>query len=326
MPLDLDALETRARALTEPLAPLYPFAPHFLNVGGRALHYVDEGPAEGSDALRGTILCVHGNPTWSFYWRKIIQALSPNVRVVAVDHLGMGLSDRVPGGVRLAEHVAALVQLIDELDLDDITLVCHDWGGAIGFGAVLERTQRFRSFVVTNTAAFPFGEMPKRIALCRAPGIGRVAVQGGNAFARAALRMTTVVPLEDDVQAGLIAPYGSWSDREQIYRFVEDIPMKETHPSWDTLCNIGTGLQSLRGRPMEIVWGMQDWCFAPKFKTAWETRFPEAVVSTLDGAGHYVNEDAPTAVISAVRRAHKSGFVNGPASSAAEPSRRGPGA
>ena len=296
MPLSIDALEERARSLTRPFQALYPFAPQFLDVGGHALHYVDEG--EGGGAL----LCVHGNPSWSFYWRRIIQAMAPSSRVIAPDHLGMGLSDRVAGGIKLRGHIDALVQLIDELDLDDITLVCHDWGGAIGFGAVARRRDKFRRFIVTNSAAFPSGQMPRRIAACRFPGIGRVAVQGGNAFARAAVRTTTVVPLDDEVKRGLLAPYGSWKDREQIWRFVEDIPMDTKHPSWNLLCEIGESLVEVRGAPMEIVWGMQDWCFTPVFKTAWETRFPDAAVTMLDGAGHYVNEDAPEAVIAAIQR------------------------
>lgn len=299
MPLDLESLHARARGTVAPFSGLFPYEPRFLDVGGRALHYVDEGPQESPN---GTILCVHGNPTWSFYWRRIIEAFRGEARVVAPDHLGMGLSDRVRGGVRLEGHIDHLVALIDELDLQDITLVCHDWGGAIGFGAVMARRSRFKSFVVTNTSAFPSGDMPKRIALCRVPGAGRLAVQGGNAFARAALRMTTVIPLDQDVRKGLIAPYGSWSQREQVWRFVEDIPMKPSHPSWQTLCVIGEGLDSLRGLPMEIVWGMKDWCFTPAFKAGWQHRFPEAGVSDLEGAGHYVNEDAPEQVIHAIRR------------------------
>lgn len=302
-----EALLERARSVTLPLRPSFPFERRFHGLTARPaaaggsevfMHHVDEGPRDGA----GTVLCVHGNPTWSFYWRRIIAELSGEARVVAPDHLGMGLSSRVKGGVRLAEHVAALTELIDTLDLDDITLVCHDWGGAIGFGAVKERPRRFRSFVVTNTAAFPSSLMPRRIAACRVPGLGRLAVQGGNAFARAALRMTTVVPLTEEARRGLIAPYDSWAQREQIWRFVEDIPLKETHPSWGTLCAIGDSLADRRGLPMELVWGMRDWCFSPAFLDQWRQRFPDAAVSELDGAGHYLNEDAPEAVIAAIRR------------------------
>ncbi|MGB0333709.1 MAG: alpha/beta fold hydrolase, partial [Planctomycetota bacterium] len=173
MTLQLQALEARALDRTRPFRHLYGYEPHFLDVEGRALHYVDEGEvAEGGS---GPILCVHGNPTWSFYWRAIVDGFKDQTRVVVPDHLGMGLSDRVPGGTRLAEHVGALVALMDELDLRDVTLVVHDWGGAIGFGAALARPGRVSRFVVTNTAAFPSSRIPRRIALCRVPGLGRLA-------------------------------------------------------------------------------------------------------------------------------------------------------
>ncbi|MEM8712759.1 MAG: alpha/beta fold hydrolase [Planctomycetota bacterium] len=305
----MSSSSARHERLKEPFRDLYPYEPHFVDVPigpgrarGRArMHYVDEGTT-GPD---GPILCVHGNPTWSFYWRRINEAFNGKTRVVAPDHLGMGLSERIPGGIVLAEHVDALVALVDELDLRNITLVVHDWGGAIGFGAALARRQRFSRFVVTNTAAFPSSFIPKRISACRIPGAGRMAVQGGNAFARAATKQASVIPLTPMVRKGLLAPYSSWADREQIWRFVKDIPMNDKHPSWKTLCGIADEIESLRGLPMEIVWGMQDWCFTPLFKAQWEQRFPDAFVSELEGASHYVNEDAPEAVIAAIQRVRR---------------------
>jgi pimeloyl-ACP methyl ester carboxylesterase len=302
-------VERRAEKIAGPVRHLFPYAPHFADVPGghstkgqsAVMHYVDEGVTN----TEGPVLCVHGNPTWSFYWRRIIEELKGETRVVAPDHLGMGLSERIPGGVRLAEHVAALVSLIEQLDLKNITLVVHDWGGAIGFGAAVALPERFSRLVVTNTAAFPTSFMPKRIAACRVPGVGRLAVQGGNAFARAATTQTTVIPLDDDVRKGLLAPYSSWTNREQVWRFVMDIPMKESHPSWTTLCAIADKIETLQAMPMDIVWGMHDWCFTPLFKSMWEQRFPEAFVTVLDGAGHYVNEDAPEAVITAIRRVRR---------------------
>ncbi len=310
MTLQLQALAARARERTRPFRHLFGYEPHFLDVQGRALHYVDEGQVdegqvdEGQAAAGGPgpILCVHGNPTWSFYWRAVVDGFKDETRVVVPDHLGMGLSDRVAGGTRLAEHVDALVTLMDELDLRDVTLVVHDWGGAIGFGAALARPDRVSRFVVTNTAAFPSSHIPRRIALCRVPGLGRLAVQGGNAFARAATRMTTERPLSAEVRAALLAPYSTWSEREQTWRFVADIPMREDHPSWGPLAGIADGLEGLRGLPMEIVWGMQDWCFSPLFLAGWEQRFPEVSVTRLDDVGHYVMEDAAEKVLEAIRR------------------------
>lgn len=307
--------QVSAESLPGFVRELFPYSPNYAEVPGGAsvgnhparMHYVDEGSA---DAL-GPVLCVHGNPTWSFYWRQIIEEFRTETRVVAPDHLGMGLSDRIPGGVKLDEHVVALVSLVDQLDLQNITLVVHDWGGAIGFGAALARPERFSRLVVTNTAAFPTSFIPRRIAACRAPGAGRLAVQGANAFAVAATKQTTVIPLEPKVRKAYLAPYSNWAAREQVWRFVMDIPMKASHPSWKALTGISDHLESLRGLPMEIVWGMQDWCFTPMFKALWQQRFPDAFVSELDGAGHYLNEDAPQAVISGIRRVRRKGALGG---------------
>ncbi len=314
--------QVNAESVAGPWRDLYPYSPKYVEVKGGAavgdhparMHYVDEG----KESADGPILCVHGNPTWSFYWRHIIEELKTETRVVAPDHLGMGLSDRIPGGVKLDEHIAALVSLIDQLDLNNITLVVHDWGGAIGFGAALARKERFSRLVVTNTAAFPTSFMPKRIAACRAPGVGRLAVQGGNAFARAATTQTTVIPLEPNVRKAYLAPYSDWATREQVWRFVMDIPMKTSHPSWKALAGISDDLESLRDLPMEIIWGMKDWCFTPMFKALWQQRFPDAFVSELEGAGHYLNEDAPESVISAIRRVRRAGKGPGAETAAGE--------
>lgn len=286
----------RARRLVAPFRDLYPFEPRFLDVPGGALHYLDEGPR-----TKSAILALHGNPTWSFAWRGLVAAFQGGQRVVAVDHLGMGLSSRPARPVRLAEHIDNVVALVDALGLEDVTLVCHDWGGAIGFGAALARRRVFSRFLVMNTAAFPSGRMPRRIALCRAPLLGALAVRGLNGFAWPATRMTTVKPLDARVRAAYLAPYDSWEARRQVHAFVHDIPMKVEHPSWATLCQIADHLQDLRGLPMSLVWGDRDWCFDPVFRAAWEQRFPAATVHALPDAGHYVFEDAPEVVVAALR-------------------------
>jgi len=291
-----DHLLERARRIVAPFADLYPFEHRFQGVRGGSLHYIDEGPR-----TKSTILAVHGNPTWSFAWRGLVTAFRGAQRVVALDHLGMGLSSRPARPVRLAEHVENVVALVDALGLEDVTLVCHDWGGAIGFGAALARRQIFSRFLVMNTAAFPSGRMPKRIALCRIPFLGGLAVRGLNGFAWPATRMTTVKPLEPRVRAAYLAPYDSWATRRQVHTFVQDIPMQVAHPSWSTLCEIADHLQDLRGLPMTLVWGDRDWCFDPVFRASWEHRFPAAKVHALADAGHYVFEDAPEVVSGALR-------------------------
>jgi len=286
----------RARRVVAPFVDLYPFEHRFQAVPGGTLHYIDEGPR-----TRSAILAVHGNPTWSFAWRGVVDTFRGAQRVVALDHLGMGLSSRPARPVRLAEHVENVVALVDALGLEDITLVCHDWGGAIGFGAALARRKVFSRFLVLNTAAFPSGRMPRRIALCRSPVLGALAVRGLNAFVWPATRMTTVKPLAARVRAAYRAPYDSWANRRQVHAFVQDIPMQVEHPSWSTLCQIADHLTDLRGLPMALVWGDRDWCFDDVFRAAWEHRFPTAKVHALADAGHYVFEDAPDVVASALR-------------------------
>jgi len=272
---------------------LYPFESRAVTLGGHRYHYIDEGQGD-------VLLLVHGNPTWSFYWRDLIRGLSPKFRVIAVDHIGCGLSDKPRGyAYRLAQHIDNLAQFTDRLELQDVTLLAHDWGGAIGVGATLERQQRFARFVLLNTAAFPSSHMPWRIRVCRTPGLGRILVQGLNGFARAALRMavTKHERMTPAVRAGLLAPYDSWQHREAIYRFVADIPISLQHPSYSTLAGIEQRLPLLRERPWLFIWGMRDWCFTPEFLEQFLTYFPAAEVHRLADAGHYVIEDAHERIV-----------------------------
>ncbi len=136
--------------------PLYPFASHEITLGGHRYHYLDEGTGE-------PLVLVHGNPTWSFYWRELVAGLRGHYRVLVPDHIGCGLSDKPDDrsySYRLAQRVADLGQWIEQLDLRQITLVGHDWGGGIGMGAAVAAPQRFARFVLMNTAAFRDTALP----------------------------------------------------------------------------------------------------------------------------------------------------------------------
>ena len=134
---------------------LYPFAPHHFDRGGGVrMHYVDIGP---STEAAGTVLCLHGNPSWSFYFRNVVKALEATHRVIAPDHVGMGLSDK-PGddayGYTLQERVDDLTTLIDALELQGpLTLVAHDWGGMIAFKVAVTFPQRIRRLIANDFAA-----------------------------------------------------------------------------------------------------------------------------------------------------------------------------
>lgn len=266
----------------------YPFESHFAEIDGQQIHYIDEGSGE-------TILCVHGNPTWSFAWRSVVKRLSDRYRVIAIDHLGCGLSSK-PAGHRysLAGHIENLQSLVTKLELDRITLFAHDWGGAIGMGAAVKLPNRFTRFVLFNTAAFRSKRIPLRIAACRIPFLGTFALKGLNAFSRAALTMAVEKSdrMTDAVKRGYLAPYDSWANRAAVNAFVKDIPLRPTHPSWQTLVDVEAGLEQFKSHPMLFVWGERDWCFTTKFLDEFEQRFPNAETLRIPDGGHYVFEDA----------------------------------
>lgn len=263
------------------------------------MHFIDEGQGPPN------VLCVHGNPTWSFTYRTIVQQQSRRARVLAVDHIGCGLSDKPQNyPYTLDQHIANLKRLIVELDLKDLTLVVHDWGGAIGLGAALEVPERIKGLVILNTGAFPPPFIPLRIAACRIPLLGAWSMRALNLFALAALRMTLhrLPRLAPEVAAGLIAPYDSWNHRVAIANFVRDIPTRENQPTWRRLKQIESDLSSLNNRPIEIVWGMRDWCFTPVCLERFERLLPGAHVTRLEDVSHYVMEEASDEVNQAVTR------------------------
>lgn len=261
------------------------------------MRYVDEGCGE-------PLLMLHGNPTWSFYYRRLIEAFRSDYRVVAPDHVGCGRSDKPRRyAYTLRQHIDNIERLIDRLALDRITLVVHDWGGAIGFGAAVRQPERFRRFVILNTAAF-FGPIPWRIAVCRLPGFGEVAVRGLNAFARGAIIMACMhrERMTPEVRAGYIAPYDTFAHRIAILRFIRDIPLRRSQDSHGVLADIDSRLSVLRDRPVLICWGGRDFCFHDVFLDGWRARFPDADVHRFADAGHYVLEDAHERIIPLLRR------------------------
>jgi len=275
----------------------YPFPSKFFDLDGLRYHYIDEGQGE-------TLLCVHGNPTWSFAWRNFIKDLSRDYRVVAVDQIGCGFSDKPQAyEYRLARHIGNLSRFIGGLDLEKITLLAHDWGGAIGMGAAANLPERFSRFVLFNTAAFRSRHLPWRIAVCRWPLLGPLGVRALNLFARVALRMAVCKHerMTPAVRTGFLAPYGSWHDRIAILRFVRDIPMSPEHPSYPALVSIEERLTLFVGRPMLFVWGMRDWCFTPAFLDEFMRRFPQGEALRLAEAGHYVFEDAYEEIVPRLR-------------------------
>ena len=275
---------------------LYPFESRWLELPGARMHYVDEGGGP-------PMLMVHGNPTWSFFWRGLVAGLRGTQRAIAVDHIGCGLSEKPQDyPYSLAQHSDNLVALIDHLDLQQFTLIVHDWGGAIGLGAALRRASRVGRIILFNTGAFPPPYVPLRIRLCRTPWLGTSAIRGLNLFARAALTMAVNErSLDSAIKRGLLHPYDSWDNRIAIDQFVRDIPFSRRHGTWAELERIEQGLPQLAHLPTAMIWGMQDWCFRPECLQRLHASFPDADVHQLPQAGHYVLEDAPETCLQYVR-------------------------
>lgn len=280
----------------------YPFASQWLDVGTPGnplwLHYLDEGPKDAP-----VVVLLHGNPTWSFYWRKLVSALRTKYRCLVPDHLGCGLSDRPQGwSYRLADHIENVQKLLAHLEVKRFSLVVHDWGGAIGMGVATERPDDVDALVVTNTAAFRSQDIPLSIASCRIPVFGPLAVLGFNGFAQVATVRAVEKKLSPTAKAGLLAPYGTPHDRLATLRFVEDIPLKPSHPSYARLQRMEEKLSSLAQKPMLVLWGDADFCFTPKFRATWQRHFPHAEVHAWADVGHYVMEDAPERVLPLVEK------------------------
>jgi haloalkane dehalogenase len=267
------------------LENLYPFRNHFLQLNDDyALHYVDEGQGQ-------PILMLHGNPTWSFYYRNLVQTFSPKFRTIVPDHMGCGLSDKPQDyEYNLENHIQNTYKLIKFLDLARIILVVHDWGGAIGFGLVTRYPEFFDKIIILNTAAYPSEHIPGRINLLRQGKFGEFLTRQFNLFAWPATFMTTTKPLPKLIKQGYLLPYNSWENRVAVSRFVQDIPMEQDHPTFKTLSEIENKLKTLK-HPKLILWGGKDFCFNQHFFEKWVSIYPEAKAHWFADAGHYVLED-----------------------------------
>jgi haloalkane dehalogenase len=251
---------------------------------------------------------LHGNPTWSFFYRGLVRGLRDSYRVVAPDHVGCGLSDK-PDEARyeytLESRVRDLEALLEHLGLrGGLTLVLHDWGGVIGMAFAHRHPERVRRLVVLNTAAFrppPGKRLPWPLWLVRNTPLGPPLVRGLNLFCRTAARVCVVRPLAPEVRAGYLAPYDSWRNRLAVLRFVQDIPLRPGDRSYPLLREVDEGLGRFRDRPVLVCWGGRDFVFDDAVLAEWRRRFPGAEVHSFPDAGHYVLEDAGAEVLRLVR-------------------------
>jgi olefin beta-lactone synthetase len=259
----------------------------------RVWHVLDTGPHDAA----GTLLCIHGNPTWSYLWRHLLARAPVGWRVIAVDQLEMGFSERT-GIVRgLQRRIDDLSGLTDTIGLTGpVVTVAHDWGGPVSLGWALAHRERLAGVVLTNTAVHqPAGSpAPTLIRLARTPGVLEASCVRTRTFIRGALAMARP-PLPREVQAAYYAPYPDADRRHGVGGFVRDIPLDPAHPSAPALDAVADGLATLRDVPVLLLWGPADPVFSDLYLHDLETRLPHAAVHRFAGASHLVPEDADIA-------------------------------
>jgi pimeloyl-ACP methyl ester carboxylesterase len=287
---------------TKGFEDLYPFDSNFLNIKGHKLHYVDQGKGPA-------LVMVHGNPTWSFYYRNLITHLSKNFRTIVPDHIGCGFSDKPDAcdyDYTLASRISDLDELINSLCPDEkICLIVHDWGGMIGLAWALDNLDRIDKIVITNTAGFLLPKdkrFPLRLWLIKyLSWFGVPAVLGLNAFARGALYMGSNTPLSPSVKKGLTAPYNSWKNRIATLKFVQDIPIDKKDKSFCIVDHVDKHLTQLNEEQLLFLWGAKDFVFDLTFFNEFKQRFPRAKSHLFKDAGHYLFEDKPEETLERIK-------------------------
>ena len=294
--------------------PDYPFTPQRFEVRpGIAMSYLDEfTPVDGRRDAE-VVVMLHGNPSWSYLWRKLVLGLRDRYRCIVPDHVGMGLSDK-PGDDAAADphyrytlqsRVDDVEKLLQHLGITGpVTLAVHDWGGAIGFGWGLTHSAQIQRLVILNTGAFPLPAakpLPRRLRLGRDSAIGTGLIRGLNAFARGAARLGVVHPMPAEVRRAYLAPYDSWANRIATSRFVQDIPLGAGDAAWPLVQAMGRQLPEYADRPAFIGWGLRDFVFDAHFLAGFTAALPRAQVHAFEDAGHYVLEDKADVLVPAIR-------------------------
>ena len=291
---------------------LYPFQSNFLQTPGGRLHYIDEGPGSprNPDGHADPVVMLHGNPTWSFYYRNLILALRKNYRCVAPDHIGCGLSDKPDDAhytYTLSQRADDVAALLDHLGIQkNITLVVHDWGGMIGMTFAHRYPDRIKRLVILNTGAFHLPKakpFPTLLRIARNTAFGEFLVRRFNMFAGLAARIGTKrAALPRDVKRMLLAPYNSYANRIATIRFVQDIPLKPGDRAYDLVSEVDANLAQFAAVPKLICFGLKDFVFDRHFCDEWARRFPDAELHRFPDCGHYILEDARDEVIALTQK------------------------
>ena len=285
------------------LDSLFSFKRNYLDRNGQKLHYVNEGTGE-------PVVMVHGNPSWSFYYRNLVTALSENYQCIVPDHIGCGLSDKPDDKdyeYTLKNRIDDLEALLDSLAIKEkITLVVHDWGGMIGMGYAARYPERIKRLVILNTGSFHLPKakrFPLALWICRNTLLGTLLVRGLNAFSSVASYIGVKrKPMPKDIREAYVAPFNSWKNRISTLRFIQDIPLFVKDKNYQLVSDIDNSLQHFQKTPTIICWGLKDFVFDKHFLDLWKEKMPQAQINEFPDCGHYILEDASEQVIPLIQK------------------------
>jgi haloalkane dehalogenase len=271
---------------------LYPFEDRYVDIDGARVHYVDEGSGP-------TLLLLHGNPTWSFLYRDVIKGLRDQFRCVALDYPGFGRSTAPPGyAFTPAEHARVVERFVTDLDLRDVTMMVQDWGGPIGFAVATRRPDRFARFVIGNTWAWPKSD-PGTQLFSRFLGgpVGKRLILNRNLFVERILPggMRKKKLTSEEMEA-YRRPFPTPQSRIPTWVFPREILRSRPF-----LAEVEEGLSAVADRPALIVWPTNDVAFRSPERKRWQEIFPNHRLVTLEGAAHYIQEDAPDQIVAAIQ-------------------------
>jgi len=274
----------------------FPFTPRYHAVQDFEMHYVDEGDGE-------PLVMLHGDPTWGYLYRNFISPLARNYRCIVPDHMGMGKSavPRERERYCLEQHCSNLEALLLSLNLRDITLILHDWGGPVGLGFATRHPERIKRLVLMNTWAFapwPGGPFPRLLELIRSER-GEAFVLQKNGYLAPALQGTTFhrEKLTPTVMQAYQAPFPTPESRLAMLCWSRDIPVQESDKSYAEMKRIEDGLPLFKSLPVLLVWGMQDPVLPPSVLYRWQKLYPHATTHEIEDASHFLQEDAPERII-----------------------------
>ena len=300
--LGAEAMTRTIEDLGAPIADRYPYQSRFANVNGWRMHYIDEGPPDAPP-----ILLLHGNPAWGFLWRDTLKPLlAAGYRVVVPDQIGFGLSEHphCASAHSLDNHAANLVSLIDQLELDGVFFVCHDWGGPTGLAALLTRQPRAAAVAVMSTWAWrePASDFHRQVLpwrMMHAPLVGPHVMARQGAFPGRGMYLSVV-----DRQRFAVEAQGAYEavlpdpdDRRLTWQWPRSIPIDpRTDIAGERFDWLEAGVRKLV-IPSTVIWGREEVVFAADvFAPRWHEIWPHAEGTHMVTGNHFLQEDSGTEI------------------------------